>query len=102
MTTPVLRVRAIVQMQSEDTLKTAKPLRAGWGPVIAYRDEFFPGRILECEPPIAPGQRGEAVIGIMGLSPDAMGFEPGTIFELRDGPKNVIATATVTDIEHLP
>jgi len=77
-----------------------KPLTADWGPTIFWRDRLYPGRVLVCEKPIEPGKTGEAVIGIMLMtsSPDTIDLEVGSLFELRDGPKDLIATATVLSV----
>ena len=76
-------------------LPIEKPLRAGWGPNIFFKDKFYPGRVLECEPPIEPGQSGEAIIGVMESPTQVSGLQLGSVFELRDGPVTRIATAEV-------
>ena len=95
MSASALRIQAIVRMQPADSLPVVKPLRAGWGPVIFFKHRYYPGRVLECETPIEPGQTGEAVIGIIATDAESIGLQAGSIFELRDGPEDVIATATV-------
>jgi hypothetical protein len=95
MNTSALRIRAAVRMQPAGSLPVVKPLTAGWGPVIYIQGKYYPGRVLECEKPIEPGQTGEAVIGVMVTQPESIGLQEGTVFELRDGPTTVIATATV-------
>jgi len=84
-------------MQVADQLPIVKPLRSGWGPVIYRNGTFFSGRVLECEPPINPGESGEATIDVMVSDPARFGWEKGAVFELRDGPKTLIATATVLE-----
>jgi hypothetical protein len=95
MASSAIKLRAKVQMLPAADLPVAKPLRAGWGPNIFFKDEFYPGRILECETPIEPGQSGEAIIGVMESPTHASGLQLGSVFELRDGPVNRIATAEV-------
>ena len=85
-------------MRPAGSLPIAKPLSAGWGPVIYFQDEYYPGRVLECEPPVEPGQSGEAIIGVMATQADQIGLNAGATFELREGPTTVIATATVLDV----
>jgi hypothetical protein len=63
--------------------------------VIYFEGKQYNGRVLECEFPIEPGKCGEAVIGIMSTQPDDLNLREGSVFELRDGPKTLIATATV-------
>lgn len=84
-------------MQPADSLPVVKPLHAGWGPVIFFQGKYYPGRVLECEQPIEPGHNGEALIGLMATAPDSIGVHVGSTFELRDGPKTLVATATVLD-----
>jgi hypothetical protein len=82
-------------MQPAGSLPLVKPLSAGWGSVIYFQGKHYPGRVLECERPIEPGQTGEAVIGVVATRADKIGLESGSVFELRDGATTVIATATV-------
>ena len=98
MSASALQVRATVHMQPEKKLQIVKPLPAGRGPVIIYRDKCYPGRILKCEKPIEPGQIGEVTIGMMMNESDTIDLQEGAIFELRSGPKDVIATATVLEL----
>lgn len=95
MTSSGLRIRASVCLNSADKLPVARPLIAGWGPVVYFHGNFYSGRVLECESPIEPGKCGEAIIGVMGTHAETLHLREGSIFELRDGPKIVIATATV-------
>lgn len=95
MTVSALRVRATVCMQSASNLPVSKSLMAGWGPVVYFQDRFYVGRILECKNPIEPGGVGEALIGLMVSQVGRMGLQEGSVLELRDGPKTLIATATV-------
>jgi hypothetical protein len=82
-------------MEPASALSLAKPLSAGWGPTISYRGKCFPGRVLACEKPLGPGEIGEAIVGIITSSPYDIDMQVGSTFELRDGPTNLIATATV-------
>lgn len=90
-----LRINATVCVSPADQLSVPHPLTAGWGPVIVFNDKQYIGRVLECEHPIEPGKCGQAVVGIMNSQPDALGLREGSVFELRDGPNIVVATATV-------
>lgn len=98
MSASALQIRATVRMQPASNLPIVKPLTAGWGPVIFYSDKCYPGRILKCETPIEPGQVGEAIIGMMTNESEAIDLQVGSIFELRSGPQDVIATATVIEL----
>jgi hypothetical protein len=95
MNTSAFRIRAAVRMQPADRLPVVKPLNTGWGPVIFFQGKHYPGRVLECKTPIEPGQTGEAIIGVMATQADRLGFQEGSVFELRDGATIVIAIATV-------
>jgi len=94
-----LRINATVRMESEAALPTAKPLRAGWGPTIAYSGKLFPGRVLACDEPINPGRTGKATIGVLANSRADVEMQIGSVFELRDGWTQVIATATVLSVD---
>jgi hypothetical protein len=76
-------------------LPIVKPLTAGWGPVVFFEEQYYNARVLECERPIEPGKCGEATIGIMSSYAENLNFREGSVFELRDGPKTSVATATV-------
>lgn len=93
-----LRIRALIRMNSASNLPVVKALTAGWGPVIFFRNKYYSGRVLECEKPIEPGGEGEAVIGILAASPEALELSKGTEFELRDGATSVIAKAIVMEL----
>jgi hypothetical protein len=93
-----LRIRAAVRMEPADKLPVAKPLTAGWGPTISYGGKLFPGRVLACDKPIKPGEVGEALIGVIAMSRHDIDMQAGTVFELRDGLTNLIATATVISL----
>jgi hypothetical protein len=82
-------------MESADRLPVARPLTTGWGATIYFEGNLYPGRVLECKKPIEPGQSGEAVVAMMASQAETLGLQEGSIIELRDGPKAVIATATV-------
>jgi hypothetical protein len=86
-------VQACVRMEPAETLPIVKPLTAGWGPVIHFRNQYFPGRVLKCSEPIEPGQTRQALIGVM-MTEQRL----GSVFELRDGPTTLIATATVLSV----
>jgi hypothetical protein len=86
-------------MEPAGALPVAKPLTAGWGPTISYRGKYFPGRVLECQNPVEPGHLGEAVIGVIASSSDDIDMQVGSVFELRDGLTNLIATATVLSLD---
>lgn len=98
MSASALRIRVMVRMQPESRLPIVKPLTAGWGAVIFYRDQCYPGRVLECEKPIEPGQVGEAIIGMMADKLSAIDLHIGSTFELRSGPEDIIAAATVIEL----
>lgn len=94
-----LRIDAEVRMEPEAGLPTAKPLRAGWGPTIAYSGKLFPGRVLACDEPIDPGRTGKATIGVLANCRGDVEMQVGSVFELRDGWTQVIATATVLSVD---
>jgi hypothetical protein len=62
---------------------------------VFFNEAAYIGRVLECRNPIQPGECGEAVIGILTSKIEELDLREGSIFELRDGPKTLIATATV-------
>jgi hypothetical protein len=93
-----LRVKVTLSVVSAEKLPTPRPVVAGWGPTIAYRDKLFAGRILVCENPIQPADTGEAVVGILAVSPVDLDMDEGSHFDLKDGLLNLIATATVIDV----
>jgi hypothetical protein len=95
MTSCGIRIRASVRMNSADRLPVVKPLSAGWGPTIYFKGNLYSGRVLECKSPIEPGECGEAVVAMMASQPETLNLREGCVFELRDGPKTVIAIATV-------
>jgi hypothetical protein len=84
-------------MRASDQLPIVQPLRSGWGPVIYLNGAHLSARVLECQPPIEPGESGQAIIAVMVSEPAHHGWAKGAVFELRDGPKTVIATATVLE-----
>jgi hypothetical protein len=71
---------------------------AGWGPTIGYRERLFAGRILVCEEPIQPGEVGEAIVGVIAVSPEDWDMDVGAHFDLKDGLLNLIAKATVIGV----
>lgn len=97
--TTSLRVQAVANVRPERELPICKPLQAGWGPVVVYKGRYLVGRILECEAPIPPGRSGNLIVGVVGSNVDTADLEVGSVLELRDGPNNIIAIATVTGIE---
>ncbi len=42
-------------------------------------------RILVCENEIQPGEAGEAIAGVIAVSPNDIGMTVGTNFDLKDG-----------------
>lgn len=98
MSDSALRIRASVRMEPEDRLPAARSLTAGWGATVSYRRKLFQGRVLACDKPVAPGQVGEAIIGVIASSRDDIDMREGSVFELRDGLTNLIATATVVSL----
>lgn len=42
------RVKVTLSVVSAEKLPTPRPVVAGWGPTIAYREKLFAGRILVC------------------------------------------------------
>ncbi len=93
-----VRVKVTLSVVSVEKMPTPRPVVAGWGPTIAYREKLFAGRILVCENPIQPGEVGEAIVGVITLSPEDLGMDVGSHFDLKDGFLNLIATATVIDV----
>ncbi len=72
-----VRVKVTLSVVSVEKMPTPRPVVAGWGPTIAYREKLFAGRILVCENPIQPGEVGEAIVGVITLSPEDLGMDEG-------------------------
>ena len=70
----------------------------GWGPVVFYDGNYYPGRIIACKEPLGAGDEGEATIGIMEPENCRLDLEPGCKIELRDGPLITVAEAEVLAI----
>jgi hypothetical protein len=88
-------VEVSLRMEPAEKLPIVKPLTAGWGPVIRFHDQYFPGRVMKCSEPIEPGQTGKALIGVMMTK---QRLDVGSVFELRDGWTTLIATATALSV----
>ena len=99
MTTSGIKFRATVHMLTERELPIVNSLRPGWGPGIFYQNRLFAGRIISCERPIAPGESGDAIIGMIESSNEPSGLQVGSTFELRDGPSIKVANAEVVAFE---
>ena len=93
MNVSILRLRVSVHMQPA-AASIAKALAVGWRPVIYLQGKYYAGRVVECDKPIETGQTAEALLEVMALAADVDVGE-GSVLELRDGPRTVIATATV-------
>jgi hypothetical protein len=70
----------------------------GWGPVVFYKGNHYPGRIIACSEPLSPGDEGEATIGIIEPEACRLDLALGEIIELRDGPSIKVAEAEVVAI----
>jgi hypothetical protein len=101
MATTSQRIEVSIQMHPE-SIPANLQLIAGAG-VNVYRDGlYFPGRVLECSPPLKPGDRGWAIIDILSDSEYPLDLEAQTEFELRDGPINKVASAKVVRLLEPP
>lgn len=88
-------VRVWADVHMRDLGDAPQILRAGVGTNVHFNGAFYPGRVLECEPQIASGQSGKALIGVLS-APES--FQEGVAFELRDGPRRAIADATIISL----
>jgi hypothetical protein len=68
---------------------------SAWAPNVLIGNSYYPGRILACARPIAPGGRGRVKVGILTDRDHRPSLEVGTHFELRDGPSIGVADAVV-------
>jgi len=95
---PGLTIKARLRVKPADKLPAGRAVTKNWGPVVALNGDLFAARILECSRPIGPGEAGEVVIAVMGATQLQQGCLVGAVFELREGPKTVIAEAEALEV----
>lgn len=66
-----------------------------WRPTVEYRGDLYPGAIIECKTPIAPGCTGDIVLDL--IHSNDLNIKPGDNLALVEG-DNLIATGTVLEL----
>lgn len=93
-----LRIEALIEALPLSEWNGPGIIQSGWGANIFLNEAYFPSRIVECERPLGPGDKGVAIIDIINSDDDAFNLSPGACFQLRDGPLIVVANAKVLRI----
>lgn len=88
-----VKVHALLNMVMPSLGEPNRIVRQGLGMDVYLSGKLYVGRVVECEVPLSGGDSGEAVIDIISSEAWPIEMAVGTQFELRAGPRIVVATA---------